>query len=256
MIASFADGSSESVNAVAGMASATDEELAAMVANWQTLQQEQQNASGSIADLKTDFTNTMDELQTELAADIEAMNLSDEARQSAQDTIQGFINGATSMLPQVTAAYTRIANAAKAALSTSGTGTAGSIPGYAVGTQSAAPGFALVGEHGPELVYFNGGEQVMTAEETAAMRESMEIQAVTFAPQLLQALHAIRGGDALSAEPGAGSSGVSLQVVFQIQGNATPEAVEALRDYGDEFAERVLEVMEEAGIDAGRRAYK
>lgn len=256
VIASFADGSSESVNAVAGMASATDEELAAMVANWQTLQQEQQNASGSIADLKTDFTNTMDELQTELAADIEAMNLSDEARQSAQDTIQGFINGATSMLPQVTAAYTRIANAAKAALSTSGTGTAGSIPGYAVGTQSAAPGFALVGEHGPELVYFNGGEQVMTAEETAAMRESMEIQAVTFAPQLLQALHAIRGGDALSAEPGAGSSGVSLQVVFQIQGNATPEAVEALRDYGDEFAERVLEVMEEAGIDAGRRAYK
>lgn len=256
VIASFADGSSESVNAVAGMASATDEELAAMVANWQTLQQEQQNASGSIADLKTDFTNTMDELQTELAADIEAMNLSDEARQSAQDTIQGFINGATSMLPQVTAAYTRIANAAKAALSTSGTGTAGSIPGYAVGTQSAAPGFALVGEHGPELVCFNGGEQVMTAEETAAMRESMEIQAVTFAPQLLQALHAIRGGDALSAEPGAGSSGVSLQVVFQIQGNATPEAVEALRDYGDEFAERVLEVMEEAGIDAGRRAYK
>lgn len=257
VIASFADGSSESVNAVAGMASATDEELAAMVANWQTLQQEQQNASGSIADLKTDFTNTMDELQTELAADIEAMNLSDEARQSAQDTIQSFINGATSMLPQVTAAYTRIANAAKAALSTSGTGTAGSIPGYAVGTQSAAPGFALVGEHGPELVYFNGGEQVMTAEETAAMRESMEIQAVTFAPQLLQALHAIRSGDALSAEPSAGSSGgVSLQVVFQIQGNATPEAVEALRDYGDEFAERVLEVMEEAGIDAGRRAYK
>ena len=257
MIASFADGSSDSVNAIAGMAGATDEQLADMVANWKTLQQEQQNAAGSVADLKTDFTATMDELQTELAADIEAMNLSDEARQSAQDTIQGFINGATSMLPQVTAAYTRIANAAKAALSTSGTGTAGSIPGYAVGTQSAAPGFALVGEHGPELVCFNGGEQVMTAEETAAMRESMEIQAVTFAPQLLQALHAIRGGDALSAEPGAGNSGgISLQIVFQIQGNAAPEAVEALRDYGDEFTERVLEVMEEAGIDAGRRAYK
>lgn len=257
MIASFADGSSDSVNAIAGMAGATDEQLADMVANWKTLQQEQQNAAGSVADLKTDFTATMDALQTELAADIEAMNLSDEARQSAQDTIQGFINGATSMLPQVTAAYTRIANAAKAALSTSGTGTAGSIPGYAVGTQSAAPGFALVGEHGPELVCFNGGEQVMTAEETAAMRESMEIQAVTFAPQLLQALHAIRGGDALSAEPGAGNSGgISLQIVFQIQGNAAPEAVEALRDYGDEFTERVLEVMEEAGIDAGRRAYK
>lgn len=257
MIASFADGSSDSVNAIAGMAGATDEELSAMVANWQTLQQEQQNAAGSVADLKTDFTATMDELQTELAADIEAMDLGDEAAQSAQATIQGFINGAVGMLPQVTAAYTRIANAATAALSTTGTGTAGSIPGYAVGTQSAAPGFALVGENGPELVYFNGGEQVMTAEETAALRDSMEIQAIMFAPQLMEAIHAINGDGALTAEPSAGSGGgsIELQVVFQIQGNATPETVEALREYGDEFAARVLEVMEEAGIDAGRRAY-
>ena len=73
MIASFADGSSDSVNAIAGMAGATDEQLATMVANWKTLQQEQQNAAGSVADLKTDFTATMDELQTALAEDIEAM---------------------------------------------------------------------------------------------------------------------------------------------------------------------------------------
>lgn len=258
MIASFADGSSDSVNAIAGMAGATDEQLATMVANWKTLQQEQQNAAGSVADLKTDFTATMDELQTALAEDIEAMDLGDEAKASAQGTIQGFIDGAVGMLPQVTAAYNRVAAAARAALSASGTGTADSIPGYAVGTQSAAPGFALVGENGPELVYFNGGEQVMTAEETAAMRESMEIQAITFAPQLLEALHAIHGDGALSADPGAGSGAgsVELQIVFQINGSASPETVEALREYGDEFAERVLEVMEEAGIDTARRAYK
>lgn len=258
MIASFADGSSDSVNAIAGMAGATDEQLATMVANWKTLQQEQQNAAGSVADLKTDFTATMDELQTALAEDIEAMDLGDEAKASAQGTIQGFIDGAVGMLPQVTAAYNRVAAAARAALSASGTGTVDSIPGYAVGTQSAAPGFALVGENGPELVYFNGGEQVMTAEETAAMRESMEIQAITFAPQLLEALHAIHGDGALSADPGAGSGAgsVELQIVFQINGSASPETVEALREYGDEFAERVLEVMEEAGIDTARRAYK
>lgn len=257
MIASFADGSSDSVNAIAGMAGATDEQLADMVANWQTLQQEQQNAAGSVADLKTDFTTTMDELQTALAEDIEAMDLGDEAKESAQATIQGFIDGAVGMLPQVTAAYNRIAAAAKAALSTSGTGTAGSIPGYAVGTQSAAPGFALVGENGPELVYFNGGEQVMTAEETAAMRESMEIQAITFAPQLLEALHAIHGDGALSAEPGAGSAAGSteLQIVFQINGNASPETVDALHEYGDEFAERVLEVIEEAEYDRRRVSF-
>ena len=257
MIASFADGSSDSVNAIAGMAGATDEQLATMVANWKTLQQEQQNAAGSVADLKTDFTATMDELQTALAEDIEAMDLGDEAKASAQATIQGFIDGAVGMLPQVTAAYNRVAATARAALSASGTGTADSIPGYAVGTQSAAPGFALVGENGPELVYFNGGEQVMTAEETAAMRESMEIQAITFAPQLLEALHAIHGDGALSAEPGAGSGAgsVELQIVFQINGSASSETVEALREYGDEFAERVLEVIEEAEYDRRRVSF-
>lgn len=257
MIASFADGSSDSVNAIAGMAGATDEQLATMVANWKTLQQEQQNAAGSVANLKTDFTATMDELQTALAEDIEAMDLGDEAKASAQATIQGFIDGAVGMLPQVTAACNRVAAAARAALSASGTGTAGSIPGYAVGTQSAAPGFALVGENGPELVYFNGGEQVMTAEETAAMRESMEIQAITFAPQLLEALHAIHGDGALSAEPGAGSGAgsVELQIVFQINGSASSETVEALREYGDEFAERVLEVIEEAEYDRRRVSF-
>ena len=259
MIASFADGSSDSVNAIAGMAGATDEQLATMVANWKTLQQEQQNAAGSVADLKTDFTATMDELQTALAEDIEAMDLGDEAKASAQATIQGFIDGAVGMLPQVTAAYNRVAAAARAALSASGTGTAGSIPGYAVGTQSAAPGFALVGENGPELVYFNGGEQVMTAEETAAMRESMEIQAITFAPQLLEAMHTIQGDGALSASlPGQSSElpPIIIENTFHVEGNATPETIAALADYGDSLKEVVREAIVEIEEDVSRTMYR
>ena len=259
MIASFADGSSDSVNAIAGMAGATDEQLATMVANWKTLQQEQQNAAGSVADLKTDFTATMDELQTALAEDIEAMDLGDEAKASAQATIQGFIDGAVGMLPQVTAAYNRVAAAARAALSASGTGTAGSIPGYAVGTQSAAPGFALVGENGPELVYFNGGEQVMTAEETAAMRESMEIQAITFAPQLLEAMHAIQGDGALSASlPGQSSElpPIIIENTFHVEGNVTPETIAALADYGDSLKEVVREAIAEIEEDVSRTMYR
>lgn len=259
MIASFADGSSDSVNAIAGMAGATDEQLATMVANWKTLQQEQQNAAGSVADLKTDFTATMDELQTALAEDIEAMDLGDEAKASAQATIQGFIDGAVGMLPQVTAAYNRVAAAARAALSASGTGTAGSIPGYAVGTQSAAPGFALVGENGPELVYFNGGEQVMTAEETAAMRESMEIQAITFAPQLLEAMHTIQGDGALSASlPGQSSElpPIIIENTFHVEGNATPETIAALADYGDSLKEVVREAIAEIEEDVSRTMYR
>lgn len=37
---------------------------------------------------------------------------------------------------------------------------------YASGTASAAAGYAIVGEDGPELVYFRGGERVLTADET------------------------------------------------------------------------------------------
>ena len=54
----------------------------------------------------------MDELQAELAADIEAMDLGTEAAESGKATIQGFVSGAEAMLPQVQAAYSRIAQAA------------------------------------------------------------------------------------------------------------------------------------------------
>ena len=41
--------------------------------------------------------------------------------------------------------------------------------GYATGTGYAAPGLAWVGERGPELVRFRGGEQVYSAAESSAM---------------------------------------------------------------------------------------
>ena len=43
----------------------------------------------------------------------------------------------------------------------------GSVGGYEKGTLSASPGWHMVGEAGPELVRFRGGEQVRTTEETA-----------------------------------------------------------------------------------------
>ena len=236
MLSSYADGSQESVNAIAGLAGATDQQLQTMVSNWQALQQEQGKVAGSMADLKTDFNTFVEEMQENLAAKIEAMNLSQEAAASAEQTIQGYINGANSMLPQVQAAYAGLARTARNALSPSGGGLTLNIPGYASGTQRAAPGLALVGEQGPELVYFGGGEQVMTAAETAA----------------LQARLSVSGGE--EALPGTGGS-VHLggvQVVFQITGAPAPEVVEDLRAYGDDFALRVLEVLENAQIDAKR----
>ncbi|WP_175429662.1 phage tail length tape measure family protein [Azospirillum argentinense] len=43
------------------------------------------------------------------------------------------------------------------------------LPGYAVGTDGALAGWAMVGEQGPELVRFRGGEQVYTAPQTRTL---------------------------------------------------------------------------------------
>ena len=50
-----------------------------------------------------------------------------------------------------------------------GPGQIGSMHGYASGTVGAAPGWAWVGERGPELVRFLGGEQVTPGDGLAGL---------------------------------------------------------------------------------------
>lgn len=258
MIASFADGSSDSVNAIAGMASASDADLSAMVTNWQTLQTEQKNASSSVADLKIDFTSTMDELQKELAADIDAMDLGTEAAESGKATIQGFVNGAEGMVPSVQAAYARVAQAAIDAIDKKLDIHSPSRvmmekanmtwAGYIKETKAMEPDVqeAMAGTAG-------AGADAISAEEA---------QIVALAPQLMAALGAYSNVTAASSETAGaisatpGTSPASIQVVFQIDGNATPEVLSELQRYGDDFADKVRQVMEDAGIEAARRGYR
>ncbi len=243
VIASFADGSTDSVNAIAGMASASDKDLAAMVENWQELQQAQSDASQSIADLKTDFSNQMDELQQELAADIEAMDLSDEAIEAGRATIQGYINAVNDMLPQVQSGYQTIALAAfnsMGPVSYSNRVLDKNRPrrGYASGTEDAQPGWAMVGENGPELMFFNGGEKVLNAAQTSALQAKAE--------PAVSAKLAAGGGSRVAAGP--------VQVTFQIGGSATQETVQDLREFADDIVDRVVDVLEDRDADAMRRA--
>lgn len=253
MLASFADGSAESVNAVAGMRSASDEQLRKMVENWQTLQEEQSKVESQLADIKTGFSVMMDELQAQLAADIDAMDLGDEAAESGKATIQGFIIGANGMLPQVQSAYESIAQAAIDAID------------------------AKLDIHSPSRVMMEKANMTWEGyiRETEAMRPKLEeammltagagidaiseedMQFIALAPQLLSAISAAsRGADMDGAGFGTGRGGSSISVTFEIQGNATPETVSDLREYGEDFAARVLEVIEDADIDTSRRKYR
>ena len=252
VIASFADGSADSVNAIAGMASASDEDLKKMVENWKKVQEEQEAASGSIADLKTNFTQQMDELQQELADDIEAMDMSTEAALAGQKTIQAFIDSAAGMEAQVRAAYDRIGLAAASGLATASgtsirlhTNTGGSYmvmgSGYASGTDSATPGAHLVGEHGPELAFFRGGEKVLDTERTR------RLLAEAYTPE-----EAIGGAGSYNDE----SVVVSFAPVYHISGNMQPDEIEAvLREHDADLRDQIESVLADIRVDQKRGAY-
>ncbi len=91
VVASFADGSQESVNVVAGMAQASDEELREMVANWQELQSQQKNTSESLRDMDSDYSETLKDLQDQLEKTIEDLNLEKEAKAAAEATMDAYI---------------------------------------------------------------------------------------------------------------------------------------------------------------------
>lgn len=237
MIGSFADGSSDSVNAVAGMAAASDEELAAMVESWNKLREEQNKAAEDIADFRTGFSETMDAISGDLEATIDDMDLGTEAAEAGRATIQGFIDGATGMLPTVQSAYSKLGYAALAALSrnvqnNNSVASSRRMSGfsrYASGTTSAETGLALVGEEGPEFVMMHGGEAVLNAADTHSAIEAMT---------------------------STSDSSVPVQVNITVEGDVNDGVMERLETYGEEFAAQVRAVIREDNINAQRGAYR
>lgn len=241
VIASFADGSEESVNAVAGMAAASDEDLAAMVASWQELKKEQETVSESIAGITTSYENCIDLFQAAIESEIGEMELSSQAKTNAVATIQGYIDGANSMIPQVQNAYNAVAYAAERALygyaGGSGSSIHYSVPGYASGTTDAERGWKLVGENGPELEFFNGGESVLNARDTSSVISALSAD--------------IAGGR------GDGEYVVTFSPVYNINGSANSEEIESvLRQHDADLHQMFLDWMEEIGADAARRTYR
>ena len=235
LIAQLSDGSTESAAYLQEIVTNGQGKIDELNAAFAKVQEGKENFSTTVAEMQTNLQSTMDEAARTVDSTVQEMNMYQEAAQSARSTMQGFIDGANGMSESVQAAYRSVALGAMAALQGAmGAGLSVSR-GYATGTTDAEPGFAMVGENGPELVFFQGGEQVVNAAQTAAMQRQ---PALTAAP----------------AGPSGGEPMV-IQIYFQFEGSATPEAVAQLREYGAEFEARVRQVMEDYALDSARRRY-
>lgn len=232
VIASFADGSDESVAAIAGMASASTEDLQTMVDNYKKVQESQGEVSDSLANLTTEFQTKMDELQANLEEDVAKMDMSAEAAANGKATIDAFANEAENSYQRVYNAYAAIRQAAMSALNGGGS----SNGGYAEGTESATRGVHLVGEEGPELVYFEGGEKVIPASETASMMNSV---------QTLEATPAASAGD---------GGGFNVALTVNVTGGG--DSIDQIQTAGETLRSQLENMLEDYMAERERRVYR
>ena len=246
MLAAFSDGSEESVNAVAGFAKATDEQLKTAVENWKTLKEQQGDTAEGLAGLKVDMENGLQDIADTMEEKIEAMNLSDQAKEAAEATLQAYVDALNSGKTTAADAAAAVSAAVTAAFATGSTNTTTNVPSekvydgsvrgfreledmskYASGTLSADSGYALVGEEGPEIVRMAGGERVFNANDTAAIARDM-------------------------SSSGGGQTTITISPVFNVSGSADQSS---LAEYADTLVEMVMDALEKAGVDSRRLAY-
>lgn len=136
----------------------------------QTMLEVDEEISQRLDAIKENMDKSLDEM-------VEEMKLDSEAADAAKLTMDGYISQlkssgdtavqqAQSIASRITAALSIDVSSAVSNAAAAVRGFTANVNAYASGTLSAEPGIALVGEEGPELVRFKGGETVYTADET------------------------------------------------------------------------------------------
>lgn len=250
LLGSLSDGSAESMAYLAALASASDEQIASINKSFESVTQAKESLAGTMADMETNYSASMDQMQSKLDETIEAMNKSDEAAQAGAEIVQAFVDAASGAVERVDAAYGKLAEAAANALNRSISFHGISFPGFATGTEDAPRGLAVVGENGPELVNFNGGEQVINAQDTEALVRRTEA-----------AQRAELTAQPINATPADISSGnhydVSLQPTFNItaENQSTEDLQSTMQGIVDNLRDMVEQTIQDIENDNRRRRY-
>lgn len=233
LIAQLSDGSKESAAYLAAIVSDGSTKIDELNAAFASVEEGKAEFAGTVAGMQTDFEASMQALSAELAVTVSNMDMSAEAAAAGAATVQAFADAALGKSGAVSSAFQAVAKAAAGALNFK-------VEGHASGTENADPGLAWVGEHGPELMWFNGGEKVMNAQDSRRFARN----------------------SALSAEPAASSSGssggthIEVKPVFNLSGGMdTAEVRSVLDDYTGRIREMVDDALGEIESDRERMAY-
>lgn len=213
LVQKLSDGSRESAEILAGLATASEEKITEFNDKFAAVEEGKQ----TFADGLTQYSGVLGD---ETAAMITA------AEAAGDDISAGLTDALKNGLPAFRQAIGEYGVTLGAASANAGAAPGSTVPGYATGTSSAAAGYAVVGEEGPELVYFAGGERVVDAAQTRELLRQSALRAT---------YPVIDGG---------GFSGGTAQTIAR-GGHITATIVVPLSVDGREFARATAEYIGE-----------
>lgn len=235
LLADLSDGSAESAAMLEGLNNMNDTDLSAVVKQYSDLRAEQDNTAKSIAELETEFSDKLENIGDDMKEMIDGMSMEDGARINAKRTMDAYVDEIEAGIARAQSAIDSISFADQALSSGKLSPKSGppasarpsitspNVSEYAVGTESAAPGLALVGEEGPELVRFGGGEVVYTADETSNILSRDNSDSILVPPSESDNGKEVSNGDKTitlkiegAGEVKVGGSGVSKEEVVAL----------------------------------------
>lgn len=187
LIKSLSDGSEESagyINAIIqnieklggsteGMPAAASKFVSEFNSKFEETEKAKDTFADNVAKMETDFDEKMGEIETRMSKTVQNMEMTDEARKAAQDTIKAYCDAIRSMTGEAGSAAEAVASAAASHLKTAPTTTpttttptATTVTGHANGTLSAQEDVYIAGEEGPELIIGARGSEVFPTQET------------------------------------------------------------------------------------------
>lgn len=196
----------------------------------------------SVAKMETDFDEKMGEIETRMSKTVQNMEMTDEARKAAQDTIKAYCDAIRSMTGEAGSAAEAVANAAASHLKTAPTTTptTTTVTGHANGTLSAQEDVYIAGEKGPELIIGARGSEVFPTQETERILAAVNsAENATNAPEptasplpendLPEGMEAVKEYSYLTAD-GQGSDAQPTGIEYvepEVQAQTTEEAAPA-----------------------------